>query len=267
MQLAGNITMMKTSLVDGKANYVLSLGGELIEMNSLVGRQIELSFSGDINCSNCGQKTNKSFSQGYCFPCARSLARCDMCIMKPETCHHHLGTCREPEWGLSNCFSSHVVYLANSSGPKVGITRETNMPGRWIDQGAISALPILKVNSRIDSGKVESALKPFIADKTNWRKMLTNEVEQTNLIAKKTELLSEIPDLIDAVRAKLLDDETINISYPVIKYPTKIVSLSFDKTPNISGVLEGIKGQYLLFDSGVLNLRKFSSYHIGLSSL
>ena len=259
--------MMKTSLVDGKANYVLSLGGELIEMNSLVGRQIELSFSGDINCSNCGQKTNKSFSQGYCFPCARSLARCDMCIMKPETCHHHLGTCREPEWGLSNCFSSHVVYLANSSGPKVGITRETNMPGRWIDQGAISALPILKVNSRIDSGKVESALKPFIADKTNWRKMLTNEVGQTDLIAKKTELLSEIPDLIEELGAKWLDDETINISYPVIKYPTKIVSLSFDKTPNISGILEGIKGQYLLLDSGVLNLRKFSSYHIGLSSL
>jgi hypothetical protein len=267
MQLAGNITMMKTSLVDGKANYILSLGGELIEMNSLVGRQIELSFSGEINCSNCGQKTNKSFSQGYCFPCARSLARCDMCIMKPETCHHHLGTCREPEWGLSNCFSPHVVYLANSSGPKVGITRETNMPGRWIDQGAISALPILKVNSRIDSGKVESALKPFIADKTNWRKMLTNEVGQTDLIAKKTELLSEIPDLIETLRAKLLDDETINISYPVIKYPTKIVSLSFDKTPYISGILEGIKGQYLLLDNGVLNLRKFSSYHIGLSSL
>ena len=267
MQLAGNITMMKTSLVDGKANYVLSLGGELIEMNSLVGRQIELSFSGDINCSNCGQKTNKSFSQGYCFPCARSLARCDMCIMKPETCHHHLGTCREPEWGLSNCFSSHVVYLANSSGPKVGITRETNMPGRWIDQGAISALPILKVNSRIDSGKVESALKPFIADKTNWRKMLKKEVEQTDLIAKKIESLSEIPGLIGELGAKWLDDETINISYPVIKYPTKIVSLSFDKKPNISGILEGIKGQYLLLDSGVLNLRKFSSYHIGLSSL
>ena len=266
MQLAGNITMMKTSLVDGKANYVLSLGGELIEMNSLVGRQIELSFSGDINCSNCGQKTNKSFSQGYCFPCARSLARCDMCIMKPETCHYHLGTCREPEWGLSNCFSSHVVYLANSSGPKVGITRETNMPGRWIDQGAISALPILKVNSRIDSGKVESALKPFIADKTNWRKMITNEVEQTDLMAKKTELLSEIPELIEDLRAKMLDDETVNISYPVIKYPTKIVSLSFDKTPNISGALEGIKGQYLLLDCGVLNLRKFSSYHIELSS-
>jgi len=266
MQLAGQIKMMKTSLVEGEANYSLSIGNETVEMNSLIGKQIELSFKGEITCSNCGNRTSKSYSQGYCFPCARSLARCDMCIMKPETCHHHLGTCREPDWGLSNCFTSHVVYLANSSGPKVGITRATNMPGRWIDQGAISALPILKVNSRIDSGKIESALKPFIADKTNWRKMLKNEVELVDLFAKKIELLAEIPELIDELGAQWLDDEMINISYPVLKYPTKIVSLNFDKTPIISGVLDGIKGQYLLLDCGVLNLRKFSSYHLGLSS-
>jgi hypothetical protein len=267
MQLAGHIKMMETSIVDGKANYVLSIGGSLIEMNSLVGRHIELKYNGKITCSNCGNKTSKSFSQGYCFPCARSLARCDMCIMKPETCHHHLGTCREPEWGLSNCFFSHVVYLANSSGAKVGITRETNIPGRWIDQGAISALPILKVNSRIDSGKIETALKPFIADKTNWRKMLKNEVGPVDLITKKIEILAEIPVLIDELGAKWLDDEMTNISYPVLKYPTKITSLNFDKTPVVSGILEGIKGQYLLLDSGVLNLRKFSSYHLELSSL
>jgi len=266
MQLAGQIKMMKTSLVEGEANYSLSIGNETVEMNSLIGKQIELSFKGEITCSNCGNRTSKSFSQGYCFPCARSLARCDMCIMKPETCHHHLGTCREPDWGLSNCFTSHVVYLANSSGPKVGITRATNMPGRWIDQGAISALPILKVNSRIDSGKIESALKPFIADKTNWRKMLKNEVELVDLFAKKIELLAEIPELIDELGAQWLDDEMINISYPVLKYPTKIVSLNFDKTPIISGVLDGIKGQYLLLDCGVLNLRKFSSYHLEFSS-
>ena len=266
MQLAGQIKMMKTSLVEGEANYSLSIGNETVEMNSLIGKQIELSFKGEITCSNCGNRTSKSYSQGYCFPCARSLARCDMCIMKPETCHHHLGTCREPDWGLSNCFTSHVVYLANSSGPKVGITRATNMPGRWIDQGAISALPILKVNSRIDSGKIESALKPFIADKTNWRKMLKNEVELVDLFAKKIELLAEIPELIDELGAQWLDDEMINISYPVLKYPTKIVSLNFDKTPIISGVLDGIKGQYLLLDCGVLNLRKFSSYHLEFSS-
>ena len=185
MQLSGQIKMMKTSLIEGQAIYNLSIGSDTVNMNTLVGKKIEINFQGKISCSNCGNKTSKSFSQGYCFPCARSLARCDLCIMKPETCHHHLGTCREPEWGLKNCFSSHLVYLANSSGPKVGITRETNVPGRWIDQGAISAIPILKVKSRLDSGRVEAALKPFIADKTNWRKMLKNEVEIVDLDSKK----------------------------------------------------------------------------------
>ncbi|MBT3456967.1 MAG: DUF2797 domain-containing protein [Thiotrichales bacterium] len=266
MQLAGPINMMKTSLVAGEAKYTLSIGSESVDMNALVGSHIELSFSQEITCSNCGNKTNKSFSQGYCFPCARSLARCDMCIMKPETCHHHLGTCREPEWGLANCFSSHIVYLANSSGIKVGITRKTNTPGRWIDQGAISALPILEVKTRLDSGKIEMALKSYVADKTNWRTMLKNEVEDVDLESKKNELLTEIPELINELQATRLEDETINIRYPVLKYPTKIVSLNFDKTPTISGVLEGIKGQYLLLDGGVLNLRKFSSYRLVLDS-
>ncbi len=265
MQLNGPIKMMKTSLVSGVANYSLSIGNKAIDMNALVGKNITLSFKGEITCSNCGNKTNKSFSQGYCFPCARSLARCDMCIMRPETCHYHLGTCREPEWGLSNCFSSHVVYIANSSGIKVGITRKTNIPGRWIDQGAVSALPILEVDSRIASGKIETALKSFVADKTNWRKMLKNEVEPADLASKKRALLAEIPGLIKAVEAKQLDYEAINIRYPVLKYPAKIVSLSFDKTPFVSGVLEGIKGQYLLLDCGVLNLRKFSSYHLEIT--
>ena len=266
MQLNGPIRMMETSLVNGEANYALSIGNETIDMNALVGKNIALSFKGEIICSNCGNKTNKSFSQGYCFPCARSLARCDMCIIKPETCHYHLGTCREPEWGLSNCFSSHVIYIANSSGIKVGITRKTNTPGRWIDQGAISALPILEVDKRLNSGKIEMALKPFVADKTNWRKMLKNEVEPADLVSKKRALLAEIPGLIEALEAKQLDDEAINIHYPVLKYPAKIVSLSFDNTPFVSGVLEGIKGQYLLLDSGVLNLRKFSSYHLEIAS-
>lgn len=257
--------MMETSLVNGEANYALSIGNETIDMNALVGKNIALSFKGEITCSNCGNKTNKSFSQGHCFPCARSLARCDMCIMRPETCHYHLGTCREPEWGLSNCFSSHVVYIANSSGIKVGITRKSNIPGRWIDQGAVSALPILEVDTRLTSGKIETALKSFVADKTNWRKMLKNEVGPADLVSKKRALLAEIPDLIKALEAKQLDVEAINIRYPVLKYPAKIVSLSFDKTPFVSGVLEGIKGQYLLLDCGVINLRKFSSYHLEIT--
>ena len=186
--------------------------------------------------------------------------------MRPETCHYHLGTCREPEWGLSNCFTPHVVYLANSSGAKVGITRKTNTPSRWIDQGAISALPILEVKTRLESGRIEVALKSFVADKTNWRKMLKNEVEPSSLVNTKNSLLKEVAGLVDDLGAQALPDDVVNIDYPVLKYPTKIVSLNFDKTPVISGVLNGIKGQYLLLETGVLNIRKFSSYNLTIST-
>jgi hypothetical protein len=127
-------------------------------------------------------------------------------------------------------------------------------------------LPIIEAKSRLDSGKIEVALKQFVADKTNWRNMLKNEVEPSDLNSLKKSLLSEISGAIEETDAIVLNDDVVNINYPVLKYPTKVVSLNFDKNPLISGVLEGIKGQYLLLDSGVLNIRKFSSYHLTISS-
>ena len=185
--------------------------------------------------------------------------------MKPETCHYHLDTCREPQWGLDNCFSPHVVYLANSSGVKVGITRKKNIPSRWIDQGAISALPILEVDTRLKSGELEMALKQFVNDKTNWRQMLKNEVSPVNLLATKNILLENIKEVIHTTGAQILNNEALEINYPVVEYPSKINSLNFDKTPTITGVLKGIKAQYLILDSGVLNIRKFSAYNITLT--
>jgi len=266
MHLSGHIEKMETSLLSGAAQYQLALDSQAVEMNALVGQHIELTFNQTIQCSNCARVTPKSYSQGFCFPCARSLARCDLCIMKPETCHFHLGTCRELEWGKTHCFAPHIIYLANSSGLKVGITRKTNMPGRWIDQGAIGAIPILEVATRLESGQVEDALKAHVSDKTNWRKMLKNETENINLVEAKNTLLAEIPELIDRLGATRLNDDVVNIDYPVLQYPSKINSLNFEKTPVISGVLNGIKGQYLLLDSGVLNIRKFGSYHVTLST-
>ena len=266
MQLNGHIDKMQASLSGGLAQYHLLFDDKQVDMNSLVGSPIELSFNKIIQCANCRRIIPKSYSQGYCFPCARSLARCDLCIMRPETCHYHLGTCREPDWGLSNCFAPHIVYLANSSGIKVGITRKTNTPSRWIDQGAISALPILEVKTRLESGLIEKALKSFITDKTNWRVMLKNETEPADLVTTKASLLGKVSSLVDDLDAKTLPDDVVNIDYPVLKYPTKVVSLSFDKTPVISGVLNGIKGQYLLLETGVLNIRKFSSYNLTIST-
>ena len=266
MQLSGHIAPMQTSLSEGMAHYKLSFDDQQVDMNSLVGQYIEFNYNQKIKCSYCGRATKKSWSRGFCFPCSQSLARCDLCIMRPETCHYHLGTCREPEWGLSNCFKPHVVYLANTSGIKVGITTKDRVIGRWIEQGAVSALPILGVKSRRESGYFEVALKQFVSDRSNWRKMLTNEVEISNLVNIKKSLLKEISGLVDEHDAQTLPNDVVNIDYPVLKYPTKIISLNFDKTTAISGVLNGIKGQYLLLDCGVLNVRKFSSYHLTLST-
>jgi len=265
MQLSGLIQKMHTHLNRGIAQYQLPIGDKLLSMNDLVGEQITLSFNHIIQCSHCGRKTNKSYSQGYCYPCSQKLARCDLCIMKPETCHYHLGTCREPRWGLDNCFSPHVVYLANSSGIKVGITRKGNIPSRWIDQGAISALPILEVDTRLKSGELEMALKQYVNDKTNWRKMLKNEVSPVDLLATKNELLRHIQNTIDTTGAQILNNEVLAINYPVVEYPSKITSLNFDKTPVITGVLKGIKAQYLILDCGVINIRKFGAYDVALT--
>ena len=265
MQISGPIRKMQTHLNRGIAQYQLPISDKLLNMNDLVGEEITLSFNQTICCQNCGKKTNKSYSQGHCFPCSQKLASCDLCIMKPETCHYHLDTCREPQWGLDNCFSPHVVYLANSSGVKVGITRKKNIPSRWIDQGAISALPILEVDTRLKSGELEMALKQFVNDKTNWRQMLKNEVSPVNLLATKNILLENIKEVIHTTGAQILNNEALEINYPVVEYPSKINSLNFDKTPTITGVLKGIKAQYLILDSGVLNIRKFSAYNITLT--
>lgn len=262
----GLIQKMHTVLKGEYAVYQLPIGGDFVGMNTLIGRQITLNFNGEIHCSNCGVRTSKSYSQGFCFPCCRALARCDLCIMKPETCHHHLGTCREPMWGLDNCFTPHVVYLANSSGVKVGITRKSNIPSRWIDQGAVQALPIIEVDTRLKSGQAEAFLKDYVADKTNWRKMLKNEIETADLVAVRNQLLAKITSLVNELGVKVLDNEVLTINYPVVEYPSKISSLNFDKTPEITGVLQGIKGQYLLLDTGVLNIRKFGSYNITLTA-
>ena len=265
MQLSGFIKKMHTHLDRGEAQYQLPIGDKLLSMNDLVGEEITLSFNQEIQCQNCGKKTNKSYSQGHCYPCSQKLASCDLCIMKPETCHYHLGTCRESQWGLDNCFSPHVIYLANSSGVKVGITRKGNIPSRWIDQGAISALPILEVDTRLKSGELEMALKNFVNDKTNWRQMLKNEVATIDLVTVRDELLDNIQDVINTTDAQILDNEALDINYPVVEYPSKISSLNFDKTPVISGVLKGIKAQYLILDCGVLNIRKFGAYNITLT--
>lgn len=262
-----------TSELNRVVEYALPVGDQSLKLNPLLDQRLELEFLGQIYCQNCGRKTNKSFSQGYCYPCMKSLAACDMCILKPEQCHFHQGTCREPEWGQRNCMVDHVVYLANTSALKVGITRKSQVPTRWIDQGATEALPIYLVKSRLISGLVESKLATFMADKTNWRVMLKGNSDPIPLQEKAHEVRTQIKESINELlmehgpnAIQQMDAEVTQINYPVNLFPKKISSFNFDKAPLVSGTLMGIKGQYLIFDTGVINIRKFAGYEIEVRS-
>ncbi|HEY5141320.1 MAG TPA: DUF2797 domain-containing protein, partial [Methylococcales bacterium] len=174
--MQGPLKKMHTRL-DSPVQYDLPLGDQSIVLNPLIGKPIKLTYTGHIFCVHCNRSIKKSFNQGYCYPCFIALAQCDMCIMKPETCHYEAGTCREPDWGLAFCFQPHIVYLANSSGIKVGITRKTQIPTRWLDQGAVQALPVFKVQSRYAAGLIEVAIAKHVSDKTSWQQMLKNHGE------------------------------------------------------------------------------------------
>ncbi len=270
---SGHLAKMHGVLPEGKSGlvqYTLPLDDHRVALNELLERPLQIEFAGAIHCSHCGRASKKSFSQGHCYPCFKKLARCDVCIMSPEKCHFDQGTCREPEWGEQFCMSDHFVYLANSSGVKVGITRGTQIPTRWIDQGATQALPIMRVATRYQSGLVEDALRQHVADRTNWRAMLKGNAEAVDLAAVRDQLFElcarELDELsgrfgIQAIQ-RLDDGQAIDIEYPVIEFPTKVSSFNFDKNPLVEGTLMGIKGQYLIFDTGVINIRKFTAYQV-----
>ncbi|MFT6957884.1 MAG: hypothetical protein ACJAYC_002900 [Halieaceae bacterium] len=270
----GGARKMRTDLQD-PVQYTLWLGDAEIPVNQYLGRSLQLSYNGQINCIHCDRKTNKSFSQGYCYPCFRRLAQCDNCIVSPEKCHYHLGTCREPEWGEANCMIDHVVYLANTSGIKVGITRGTQVPTRWMDQGATQAQPIFRVSNRLQSGLVETTFAAHIADKTNWQAMLKGDNAPVDLEAERHRLMAECAGEIEALQnthglqaiSVLEEADAFSIRYPVLEHPTKVKSFNLDKAPLVEGTLMGIKGQYLIFDTGVINIRKYGGYHLALHAL
>ena len=268
MIFQGHLRKMAVAVEAEQAQYAIRLDDQNIPLNDHIGKTIRIEHTGEIHCIACGRKSKKSFSQGYCYPCMTKLAQCDSCIMSPEKCHYDRGTCREPQWGEENCMIDHVVYLANSSGIKVGITRHTQIPTRWLDQGAGQAIPIARVATRHLSGMLEVIFKQHVADKTNWRTLLKQDAADLDLAAKRDELFEicheEISELqmeygLQAVQL-IYDGDVNNFRYPVTQYPTKVSSFNLDKDPVAKGKLMGIKGQYLILDSGVINLRKYTSY-------
>lgn len=261
--MEGNLKKMK-ALIGEPINYSLLLNEE-VHLNQLIGKEVQLLWTGRINCRKCNKEVKKTFGEGFCYECFVTAPEAAECILRPELCKAHLGIGRDPEWEEKNHNQPHVVYLAASSAIKVGITRLTQVPTRWIDQGASEAIIIAKTPNRFEAGRIEVELKSLYTDKTSWQRMLKNEIDESiDLEDEKWQLEEQMPaDITDFFTE---DDEVVELHYPVIEYPTKVKSIKLDRDPDFKAVLKGIKGQYLIFDEGrVMNVRSHTGYYVQLN--
>lgn len=258
MTYEGVLTKMQTEFSNPIA-YYLVFENSFLNMNQLLDKNLEINFVG-YQCLNCGKK-KKIFRQGFCYDCFTTSAAVGDWIMKPELSTAHLDLeDRDLDYEKRVQLQPHIVYLALSSEVKVGVTRKSQVPTRWIDQGAIEAISIVEVPNRYLAGITEVALKNHYADKTNWQKMLKNEYVPVDLIAERLKLEHLIPEEVKEYFYTTKED-LYQMHFPVLEYPKKVSSLNLDKSPNFSGKLRGIKGQYLLFEDGtVFNVRTFEGY-------
>ncbi|MEI7508138.1 MAG: DUF2797 domain-containing protein [Flavobacterium sp.] len=263
MTYEGVLTKMQTEF-SNPIQYYLVFETSFLNLNQLLSKNLEINFVG-YQCLNCGKK-KKIFRQGFCYDCFMSSAAAGDWIMKPELSTAHLDIeDRDLEYERKVQLQPHIVYLALSSEIKVGVTRKTQVPTRWIDQGAVQAIPIVEVPNRYLAGITEVALKNHYADKTNWQKMLKNEVPVVDLVKERMSLRYLIPKEVQEYFHPEKED-VYDLHFPVAEYPKKVASLNLDKSPNFSGKLIGIKGQYLIFEDGtVFNVRTFEGYVVKIS--
>lgn len=240
--------------------YYLQIAGEKLLLNELLGRRLTISYLGQKKCIACGRATNKTFNNGYCYPCFVKLPENDLCIVKPHECHFAQGTCRDERFAETHCMIPHYVYLALSSDVKVGLTRKDNQVKRWVDQGAIRAVPIAELPTRRMAGELEAHLSQYLPDKTNWRKMLKGEVAERDLRQIRDEVYEYFPEAFKPFRLK--EDEWVEITYPMLEKVDKITSFSLDKQTEVGGRLIGVKAQYLVLDGGVFHAKKHAGYQV-----
>lgn len=260
MYFEGNILKMRTE-TGQPVRYFLPIGYSEICLNDLLGKPVRMKFTGQINCISCGKQTKTSFGQGFCYSCLQTAPEASESVLRPELSKAHFGMARDMEWAKQHDLIDHFVYLAASSDLKVGVTRHHQIPARWIDQGASAAIPIAKTPNRHIAGIIEVWLKQYIGDKTNWREMLQNKIAEIDLQDEKMRALSLLP--AELMKYAIDKSEITILEYPVLKYPEKIKSITFDNVPEIDSVLNGIKGQYMIFENGtVLNVRKHNGYFL-----
>ncbi len=263
----GNLRKMRTEL-NQEVQYYLPLynnleRGEEIHLNPYIGKEVCLQFTGNIYCVVTGKKIKKTFGEGMSYEAFRSSPMADESIIRPELSTAHLGIeRRDLDWEIAHHVVPHFVYLSYTSGFKVGVTRYTQIPTRWIDQGATLAMKIAETPYRQAAGLIEVALKEFVADKTNWRTMLKgSDAPEKSIQSLRDELITKIPEELQAFILK--DSAPMDINFPVQRFPEKPKSVKLDKLPTIQKKLAGIKGQYLIFeDDSVFNVRAHSAYEI-----
>ena len=270
--LEGSLRKLHIQAADDAAEpvrYSLQVAGDNAQLDKLslsgcLGYRVRIEFLGRIHCGNCGAVTRRSYGNGYCYTCFSTLARCDLCVMSPARCHYHEGTCREPEWGESFCMQPHIVYLANTSGLKVGITRVNNQQVRWMDQGAAQGLVILSAQTRRAAGMAEATIARVMSDRTDWRALVRSQALEIDLLAHRAALRDSKPMLPRGV--DWLDTSPTNINYPVIRYPEQARQLKLSRENRLfEGKLIGLKGQYLLLSQGVFNVSSHSGFEVRIS--
>ena len=256
-----NLNKMSTAHKD-VIEYAFISNEISISLNEYLGKEIKLTWTGNIFCRKCSKKTKKSFGEGFCYPCFSSAPEASPCILHPELCEAHLGKGRDLEYEQKNHNQPHFVYLAATEIVKVGVTRATQVPTRWIDQGARQALIIAETPNRYLAGVIEVALKDIYSDKTNWQNMLRNMTDDSiDLIDEKWKTEELLPSDLSSYITD--SEEVFDFNYPIISYPEKVTALNFDKTSDVSGILTGIRGQYLIFDNhNVINIRRHTGYEI-----
>lgn len=242
--------------------YSLRCKDITIAMNEALGNVLSLTYTGSNFCTICNRQSSKLFGEGLCYPCFRDAPENAPCILKPELCRAHLGEGRDPAWEEKHHLKPHFVYLAQTSEVKVGVTRSTQIPTRWIDQGAKRTIVLCSVPYRQLAGAIEVFLKAYLTDKTNWSKMLTDQFDPSiDLLAWKLDLLAKLPE--ELVQYAEPANEIFEFNYPVLSYPSKVSSISLEKQTKAGGLLKGIRGQYLIFEDGsVFNVRKHSGMEV-----
>ena len=262
MQYEGVLKKMQTEMAS-PIQYYLVFESDFLNMNQVLDCQLQIELIKH-QCLNCGND-RPIYRQGFCKSCFFDIPAAGEWIMRPELSTAHLDQeDRDLEYEKKVQLQPHIVYLANSSNIKVGVTRKSQIPTRWIDQGAHEAIEIVEVPNRYLAGITEVALKDHVSDKTNWRKMLTNDIEDQDLVAWRNKLKSYIPE--EALPYFIENNTETNLEFPVLQFPEKVKSLSLDKTPIFQGTLKGIKGQYLIFeDNTVFNIRGSEGYYVGLT--